>query len=259
MRKHLVWIIAAAMAVSAVGVASASDTSGTDFSQLKIKVDPSKLSKKKYKGAKLFVETSTLNNTDPGTPTDPHSTPVPTKHVKLKFDKDIKFTSKGLPQCTASKVGQATTTQAKHICGKAKVGGGSAFACVVGTAANVPCAPNGHKQTVVAFNGKPKGGNPSVLLWTNNAVTGQTTLPAVLKAAKSPYGKTLFVTVPPLGGGAGSITEFQTTIDKTFKQKGKTVGYTSAQCAKKSLEIRADFTFTDGSKNTATNSTKCTN
>src|SRR6266536_5140537 len=129
MRKHLIWMLALATAVSVAGVAQATDSTGSDFSQLKMKVTPSKLSATKYGKAKLFVETSTLSNTNPGTPTNPGNVPVATSDVTLKFDKDLKFTTKGLAQCTKSLEGTTTAT-ATQLCGKAKVGGGQATACI---------------------------------------------------------------------------------------------------------------------------------
>jgi hypothetical protein len=256
MRRHLIWCSALAFVVafSATGVAFAADT-GNNHSTVSQKVNPSKLPKSKQKPIKLTVEVTTLVNGDSGDAFHPTKFPSPSKQTNVSFDKNMKFNTKGVPTCKQSQIDGTTQQQALNACKKAKVGTGSAVACASNGAGGCALVVNAQ---VLAFNGQKKGDNPSVLLWTNNAVTGQTTLPAVLKPAKSPFGKTLFVTVPPLGGGAGSITEFQTTIDKTFKQNGKNVGYTSAQCSNGKLQIQADFKFTDGSKNTATNTTKCT-
>ncbi len=95
MRKHLIWVLAMAVGLSAVSVAYATDSTGSDFSELKTTVSPNKQDKKKFGKASLFVETSTLSNANPGTPTSPGNVPVPTTNVKLKFDKQLKFTTKG--------------------------------------------------------------------------------------------------------------------------------------------------------------------
>lgn len=251
MRKHLVWMIALAIALTAAGVASATDSSGTDFSTFKMKVTPTKLSKKKYKPAKLFVETSTLNNSNPGSPTSPGSTPVPTTDVKLKFDKDLKFTSKGLAQCSVSKVQNATTSQAKQICGKAKVGGGSAYACVVGAAVGVPCTNNsiGHKQTVVAFNGKPKGGKPTIVLhsWSTGLP-----VPTVLVGTLNMKSNTLDVPIPKAVYTLATITDFKTTVQRSFKVKKngkkKTYHYVTARCSHKKLTLSGTFSYLGSEK-----------
>ena len=64
------------------------------------------------------------------------------------------------------------------------------------------------------------------------------TLPAVLKTGGSgDFGSTLTVTVPPLAGGAGSLTEFQTSV--------KAKDYVSARChdGDKKLNVKAKFTY----------------
>jgi hypothetical protein len=258
MRRNLIWCLALATtaALCVAGIASAADT-GNNVSTVTQKITPTagKLSAKKQKPIKLFVEVTTLTKDDTGTATHPTKFPSPAKETDVSFDKNMTFNYKGLPTCKASQVDGTTRDQALAACKKAQVGTGSAVACASNGAGGCALVVN---ADVLAFNGAKQGGNPGFLLWTNNQVTGETTLPAVLKPAKSPYGKTLFVTVPPLGGGAGSITEFQTTVNKTFKFKGKKVGYTSAACPKShKLIIHSHWDFTDGSHNDADGSGKC--
>lgn len=242
MRKHLVWISAAALvvAVSVAGIASiasASDSTGADFSQLKMKVKPTKLKKKKFKGVKLFVETSTLDNANPGTPTSPGNVPVATNDVKLKFDKDLKFTSKGLAQCDANKISQATTQQALSICGKAKVGGGSATACI--GAAGQPCTA--HVPFVVtAFNGKKQGKKSQIVLHSRNDSLNLTT---TLIGTLNPKSNVLDVPVPAL---PATITDFKTTVKKGFKVKGKKHNYAAAKCSHKKLTVKGTFSYVNG-------------
>ena len=258
MRKHLVWCLALAvgMAVVATGVAFAADT-GNNVSTVTQKIKPTSgsLSATTQKPIKLFVEVTTLTKDDTGTATHPTKFPSPATETDVSFDKNMTFNYKGLPTCDKSQVDGTTQDQALAACKKAKVGTGSAVACANDGAGNCALVVNAQ---VLAFNGTKQGSNPGFLLWTNNSVTGETTLPAVLKPAKAPYGKTLFVTVPPLGGGAGSITEFQTTVLKNYKHNGKTVGYTSAACPKSGkLKIHAHWDFTDGSHNDADGTGKC--
>jgi hypothetical protein len=249
MRRHLIWMLALAVAVSAVGVAWATDSTGTDFSLLKMKVSPSKLSKKKYKGAKLFVETSTLTNANPGTPTNPGNTPVPTKNVKLTFDKDIKFTSKGLAQCKTSLEG-TTTQQAVQSCGKAKVGGGAATACI-GTANPCSSLP----FVVTAFNGKPKGGKPTIVLHSRNDALSLT---IVLIGTLDPKKNTLNVPIPASVYSLSTITDFKTTVQKSYKSKGKKLNYVSARCSHKKLTLNGKFTYTSDPTDKVSTKAKCT-
>jgi len=269
MRKHLVWILAVAGAVSAVGVASAADTSGQNASFLKIKVSPTKLSKTKFKPAKLFVDTSTINKSNPSaTPTNPGLSPVPTTHVSLKFDKDIKFTTTGLKQCSVSKVKNASTQQARHACASSKIGQGSAFACVVGGAANAPCTPAtqggvGFKQTVSAFNGKPKGGKPTIVLHSWSAGLP---VPTVLVGTinRKSNGTVLDVPLPPAVYNLATITDFRTTVQRKYTAKvhgkKKTFNYVTARCSDKKMTLSGKFTYKSGepADNVTAPAQKCT-
>jgi hypothetical protein len=251
MRRHLILMLSLAVAVSAVSVAWATDSTGTDFSQVKMKAKPSKgskLSKKKFKGVKLSVETSTLTNANPGTPTSPGNTPVPTKETKLKFDKDIKLTTKGLAQCKQS-LENTTTQQALSLCGKAKVGKGSATACI-GTAN--PCS---HIPLVVtAFNGKPKGGKPTLILHGRNDPLNLTT---VLVGKFTPKTRVLDVPIPASVYQLATITDFKTTVSKTYKFKGKTRNYATARCDDPNLTMKGTFVYTADPTDTVSTKAHC--
>ena len=63
-------------------------------------------------------------------------------------------------------------------------------------------------------------------------------LPAVLKNGGSgDFGSTLKVTVPPVGGGSGSLTNFKTKV--------KYKNYITARCHDKNhkLDVKAKFTY----------------
>jgi hypothetical protein len=254
MRKHLIWILAVAVAGSAVAVAYA-DSTGTSSSAVKMKLTPSKLSKKKFKNAKLAVETSTLSNTNPGTPTHPGNVPVATKDVSLKFDKDIKFTSKGLSQCKTS-LENTTTQTALSLCGKSKVGGGAATACISGGVSGVPCTGL-ISFKVTAFNGKPKGGKPTILLHSRNDANSLTT---VLVGTLNPKTNVLDVPIPSSVYNLATITDFKTTVSKSYKSKGKKRSYVSARCSHKKLTMKGTFSYVSASEPTdhPTATSKCT-
>lgn len=252
MRKHLVWFLAIVMAVSAVGIAWAKATN-TETSKASIKVTPTKLSKTKFKKVSLAVETSTLSNTNPGTPTNPGNQPGATNDVKLTFDNDIKFDPKGIPKCTAN-LNNTTPAQADNKCGNATVGSGSATACL-----GNPCTPL--SASVRAYNGAPQGKNPTIILHSYIAAVNTTTvLVGTLKNGGSgDFGKVLDVPVPPL---PAVITDFKTTVGKTTNVKGTKHYYVSARCAdsNKQLNMKSKFTYTNSgeSVDTDSESSKCT-
>ena len=190
MRKHLVWILAIAFAAMSVAIALAA-TSTDNVSTVSMKVTPKKLDKSKYKAAGLAIETTTVVNGD-SNPKQPTMFPDPTSDVKLQFDDDIKFSANGLKsKCTQAKLDAATDmAAAKATCKGDLVGQGSGVACASnGTGGCLVGLVNPGETAipaeVLAFNGKPSGGNLSFLLWTRNDITGETTLPAVLKIGGS--------------------------------------------------------------------------
>lgn len=213
-----------------------------------MKVTPKKLSKKKFKPAALDLETSTVVTGDPGGPKQPTLFPDPASKVVLKFDNDIKFNpkAKGLKgKCTQALLDAATTNaDAKTACKGDLVGKGSAVGCASdGAGGCFPGLVNPGETAVptdvLAFNGGKTGKKTaSFLLWTLNSVTGELTLPAVLKTGGSgDYGSTLTVTVPQVGGGAGSLTDFKTKV--------KYKNYIQARCKDKDkqLNVKAQFTY----------------
>jgi hypothetical protein len=244
MRKHLIWMIALGAAVAVAGVAQATDSTGSDFSELQMKATPSKQDKKKRGAAKLFVETSTLSNTNSGTPTSPGNIPKATTNVKLTFPKDFKFTNTGLAQCDAAKLENTTTASAKQLCGKAQVGAGQATACI--GSAGTPCSGPGNPAhfVVTAFNGKPKGGNPTIVLHSRSDAL---TLTTILVGTLDQKTNVLNVPIPPSVYSLATITDFQTTVQKAYKNpKGGTLNYVSAKCSKGSWTLKGEFKYTGG-------------
>jgi hypothetical protein len=255
MRKHLVWILAIAFAATSVGIALAATD---NVSTVSMKVTPKQLSKTLFKPAGIDLETTTTVNGDPGSPTDPTLFPDPTNRVVLKFDDDMKFSSKGLAsKCTQAKLENSTdSAAAKAACPNDQVGTGTAVACVNNGSGGCATVGDLKNVEVLAFNGKPKPNSSdlSFLLWTNSPLAGITVLPAVLKKGGSgDYGSTLNVEVPPLGGGSGALTEFHALV--------KHKGYVKARChdTDHKLNVKAKFTYTGGATaDNVSDFSKCT-
>jgi hypothetical protein len=255
MRRHLVLLFALASA-AVIGAAAIATAASSNTNQATVNVKPSKLSKTKFKPVKkVTFDVSTVKNGDPGSPSHPTLFPSPAKETDVAFDSDFKFNAKGLATCAASKLNGTTASQARAACGKAIVGSGSGTACASngagGCALVVPVS-------VLGFNAKPKGGNPGIVFWTNNAVTGETTISGVIKKTSGKYKHRLNAKVPLLGGGAGSITDFKFNVTRKFIYKSQKVGFTEVRCSDKNLEIKGFWKFLDGTSNTDAGSTKCT-
>jgi hypothetical protein len=257
MRKRLITVLAAAAAIAlAVAVTASAVQSPTltgpdgNTQSIGVKIAPKKLSKKKQTPISLEVQTNTSSTTNPS------GVPVPAVRAILDFDKDARIFTKGYPTCDQSQIEGKSTEEAERACHKAKIGGGSAHALL----------PVGKKvftveQTVTAFNGKPQGGHPVVLLHsygTTPLVVSTVLVGKVSNYNQLGYGPRRDVTIPPLAGGQGALTDFQTTIKKIYRFKGKRRSYVSASCPDRKLKARGQFVFADGQSLTPKVEQKCT-
>jgi hypothetical protein len=177
--------------------------------------------KKKYKPTSITVSTTTTDQENPaGLP------PKPARAV-IRYDKDIRFNHEAVPGCDPTQIAGTTTEDALAACGSAKVGTGSAVA-------NLPVGVGGTRQdfaaVVTAFNRSDLNG---ILLHSRvTALQTTTLLPGEL------HGQTLTIEVPPIAGGAGSSSEFSTTVQAK--------DYVQARCKDKKIDYTATFSFRDG-------------
>jgi hypothetical protein len=212
-------------------------------------VTPKALYKKTASPAALNVEVKTGTTASSGVPS-------PAVHDVIDFDKNLSLATKGLPTCTAAKLQNTTTEAAELACGKAKIGSGSAITLL-------PLSVLYTEPTkVTAFNGAPQGGKPVVLLHAYGQTPIQTTLVlvgTVSNYGKEGYGPRLDVTIPPIAGGAGVITDFKVKIQKSWTYKGKKMSFVNAKCpASKKLKYRGAFTFADNTTIDASTMQTCT-
>ncbi len=241
MRKRLtIALIGAAVAalVAAAGATAVLTAPDGNTQEVGISFKPKKLSKTTPTPVTLDVLTKT------GSTTDPNGKPVPVTEAIIDFDKGATIESKGYPTCEASKIENVTTEVGLENCKKAKIGGGSAIALLPTAKGAAP-----ENLTVTAFNGKPQGGKPVVLLQAYGQAPVQVTqvlTGVVSKYNKEGYGPRLTVAVPLIVGGGGALTEFQTSIFKKYSYKGKQRSYVSAVCKTKKLKGRAKFVYLDG-------------
>jgi hypothetical protein len=253
MQKRFILIasLAALVAIAIpVSAATAGETvTGPDGNTQSIEaaVAPKGLYKKTASPTSLFVDVKTGATT---------GIPSPAVHDVIDFDQSLTLATKGLATCNASQLQNTSTEAAEKACGSAKIGSGSATTLLpLGTLYTEP-------TKVTAFNGVPQGGKPVVLLHAYGTSPLQTTLVLVGTVStygKEGYGPRLDVTVPPIAGGVGVITDFNVKIQKTWTYKGKKTSFVSAKCpASKKLKYRGAFTYKDGTTITATHTQACT-
>ena len=253
-RSYLIGALTLAGVVAFAGVVTAlAARTGPNVPHIIGELDKTKVPKKKYKkNGALFGTFETVPGCPEGPPTPPGCRVDPAKQVNFSFDKDIKFNPKTEPdQCDPAVLQNQPLEAARQRCGDALVGEGEAGA-TVGDAAPVDLVAD-----TLVFNGTPVGGKPGIVLYTRTRPPTPitTVLPAFITKTPSGLvrrarrsggtatasalkgGQTLFVTVPPLAGGVGSLTGFNAHV-----KHGK---YITTRCKskKKRWQFSAEFTY----------------
>ena len=248
MRKYLVGATAAAvMSVAVTGVAQAAYT--LQGQSLVVNAAAPKLDKKKPGPLKsLFVDVITDYAGTTG------AVDRKANNTKVYFPKDFVFSTKGIRQCDPNTPGFSTSTtgSALALCGKARVGGGSA--AIVGP---VP----GITAVVTAFNGTKLGNRSRILLHSRTSAGTTTVLVGTLKPSNvGGFGMMLDVPVPALPLGL-AISDFKTKIGRVKagkKKKGKPQKYyIMARCSKKKWRFQAITTYDVGASTTAPARDRC--
>jgi len=241
MRKRLTFVltgaIIAALAVAATATAVLVAPDG-NTQEIAVSFKPKKLSKTKPTPVTLEVTTKTTSTTDP------NGKPVPAIEAVIDFDKGASIQSKGYPTCDVTKLENVSTEVGLEACKKAKIGGGAATVLLPSSKGATP-----EGLTVTAYNGKPQGSKPVVLLQAYGQSPVQVTqvlTGVVTKFNKEGYGPRLTISIPLIAGGGGALTEFHTTVFKKYRFKGKEYSYVSATCKTKKLKARGKFVFRDG-------------
>lgn len=251
MKRFIALAIAGVMAFAVVSAANGAD----DQTQQTVDgtITPTKLDKKKFKPATLFIDVETA-------PNDEHSElqqPPSAIRTQVDFPANLKFDTSAVPRCkvTDAELAGTTTEEATDACGKdskVSVDSGTSAQVQVGLS---PTNSLPVDAVVTAFNGHAKD---TIYLHSYVADFGNTTiLIGKLKDGPPGFGKTLDVTVPKLD--AGAISKFITTV-----KAGK---YVQARCKSKTNAFQARSTYKDDpatptvneghTPTTATDSTKC--
>lgn len=245
MRKRLTLIIAlgTTVAISVAGVAVAGNETPTvvKVGNLELTlnggVKPEALPKNKFAPIALKVSGG-LKTTD-------GSHPPALKEFVVETDKNGIVNAKGLSTCTSQKLQAEDTEQAEKACPKAIVGKGHTTVQV-----QFPeSSPFQASGPLVAFNGGDKGGVTTLFIQAYVSVPAPTSLVTTVKIKKihrGPYGLRSVGAVPPIAGGAGSVTNFELEIHKLFTYKGKKESYLEAKCATGHFLAEGAAVFSDG-------------
>lgn len=173
-------------------------------------------------------------------------TPPPVlQEITLWFDKHGSVETRGLPVCTAAKLANTKTAQARKLCPGAIVGKGKGTAVVYFPES----APIPASSPLTLFNGPPKHGNPTVFAHAHLTVPVPSTFVVPIEIQRVHAGRYGFKTVaeiPRIAGGYGVPTYGRLTIGRTWTYKGKKLSYVNAGCPDGRLQAKGRFTFKDG-------------
>jgi hypothetical protein len=254
MRKHLiqVTVVAAGLALLTAAVALAQPEVvrvGTLFLRDNGGISPTKLPKHE------LAPISANLNAKIGTTDGSH--PPAIRSVNLDFDKTIQVNARGLPSCTERQLVARSTVAAKNACADAIIGSGEGEV-EVAFPEQQPFAATG---PIVLFNGGVRGGTTLVLIHTYVAVPAPTAVIATAKLTsihRGRYGTHVIARIPPIAGGAGSVTKFKLTIKRSFTYKGKQQSYLTASCPTGHYYTEGEVGFADGTTLAITHVLPCT-
>jgi hypothetical protein len=175
--------------------------------------------------------------------TKDNSVPPPLEHVKLEFDRDGKLNTAGLPVCPPGRLEARTAKQARRVCRGAIVGKGKVAATIslLGARFNVT-------SPLTLFNGPRVSGNPTVIAHAQTSVPifQAYVVVAPIERRRGTFGYRTSFAVPPIAGGAGSLTRVQGKLGRRFTHGGKRRSFITARCSNGILQTQGYFRFADG-------------
>jgi len=241
MRKYLMLTMAlgALIAVSVAGIASAGNKPVTvQQGNLKFTFNggfsPTTLPKNKLAPISLQAsgKIATLDGTHPPA----------LKEAIVETDKNGTINTKGIPVCKSGQLQARDTKAAEKACGKSIIGTGNTTVEVQFPEQNpVPVT-----SKLLVLNGGTSGGKTTLFIhaYFSAPVTGAiVTTVKISKVHNGRYGLKSIATIPKIANGAGSVLNFNLTINKK--------GVLMAKCPDGKLQAHATSVFSDGTKASA--------
>jgi hypothetical protein len=231
-RYAVAFALAVAGVLAITGFALAAGHSTATF-----KFSPSNVPKRTFQKGTIHIHTHTM-----------YTGTTQTDRAQLNFDDDFKINPKAAPKCAQSKIsGTKTMAQAMRACGGALIGKGTAQA---------KAGVNTVHACVLAFNGKLKNRQPTVLLFTR----AQAAPPFTIKCARPKHNTKGNTNVllrgvfkkSKLGGDFGKVLDFNNIAAASplpltdFSVTAQRGNYVSARChdGNHKWNLKTKFTYT---------------
>jgi len=175
--------------------------------------------------------------------TKDRSLPPALRHVSLKFDRDGKLNTAGLPACPPARLEAKTARQARRVCRGAIVGRGRVSAAIGLFAGRIDVS-----SPLTVFNGPRIGGNPTVVAHAQTSVPifQAYVVVAPIERTRGTFGYRTSFDVPPIAGGAGVLTGVRGRLGRRFPHRGKRRSYIAARCSDGILQTFGLLYFADG-------------
>jgi hypothetical protein len=185
------------------------------------------------------------------------SHPPAIESVIADFDKNIEVNAKGLPVCREDQLVARSSADAKKACPDAIVGSGKAEVEVAFPEQNPIIA----KGPVFFFNGGVRGGVTTLFIHTYVNVPAPTAVIATVELTRihrGHYGIHAVAQIPRIAGGAGSVTKYMLTINRTFAYRGGKESYLTASCPTGLYYAEGKVQFSDATTLKVTHVLPCT-
>ena len=242
MKKHLVCVTAVAAGLALVVGATALAKphvirAGNLFLEDNGGIFPSKLPRHSQMpiSARINAEIGTTDN----------SHPPAVRTLNIDFDKSIQVDAKGLPACVEGQLTARSTVDAKKACPDAIIGSGEGEVEVAFPEQEVFRATG----PLVLFNGGVRGATTLLFVHAYVAVPAPTAVVAKVKITRihrGHYGIHTVSQVPVIAGGAGSVTKFRLSINRSFTYKGERKSYLTASCPTGRYYTEGEILFSGG-------------
>lgn len=187
------------------------------------------------------VKLTTVNRVS----TNDGSQPPMLAKLRFQLDRNGWIDARGVPVCTLAKLEGTTTAVARKRCRGALVGSGVGSARV-----ELPGrAPTTISSPISVFNGPKRKGMPTLIAHAYETLPEPKALlvPIAIERVKhGRYGYRVEVDFPQIAGGYGAATLAKATLGRTFKRRGRAVGYVNARCVGGRLQVHGTATFTNG-------------
>lgn len=180
--------------------------------------------------------------------------------IRVAINRSGHVYDKGLPTCRIQRIQPATEAVAKKLCGGAIVGSGHVTLVVRLPAQNDYVSRN----NLIAFNGPTREGKKTILAQIySKDPPGAIVLDFTIEKARGTYGNVIETTLPDYAESWAYLTQFEMTLGRDYRYRGKRRSFVSASCAAPAglpgavfPFARATYEFSDGkSVTTAINRT----